>query len=102
MFVVDLIERVASDLLGAVSKHCLEVAFVVLADILPLLQLSGDLKKFLDQFGLLRFKLTNADLSADFEEFHDVRSVSLDGLDSHVIVHSLLHKSRISKGFALL
>ena len=43
MVVVDLVERVAADLLGSISEHALELVFVVLADVLPFFELSGDL-----------------------------------------------------------
>ena len=48
LVVIDLVERVGRDLLGAVCEDALELGLIILADILTLLQLPSNLQKLLD------------------------------------------------------
>ena len=48
LVVIDLVERVGRDLLGAVREDALELGLIILADILTLLQLPSNLQKLLD------------------------------------------------------
>ena len=49
LVVIDLVEGVVRDLLRAIREDAIELGFIVLADILALLQLPSNLQKLLDQ-----------------------------------------------------
>ena len=102
LVIVDLVERVTADLLGTIREYALKLVFVVLADVLTLLEFTGDFKEFLHKFGLRELDFANANLATDLEQLHNVRRISLDRLDAHVIVHPLFHEGGVCEGLALL
>ena len=69
---------------------------------LSLLELPRYLIQLLSKLCDLDINLKIPDLLADLKKFHDVARVSLDSLDSHVIVHAFLHESSVREGLGIV
>ena len=102
LFVIKLVEWIPCHLLWAICEYAFEFVLVVLANVLALLLLTSDLEQFLDELRLADFQLANAYLSTNLQKLHDVRCISLNRFDPHVVVHSLFHECGISECFAFL
>ena len=89
-------------MLWAIREYAFEFVLVVLANVLALLLLTSDLEQFLDELRLADFQLANAYLSTNLQKLHDVRCISLNCFDPHVVVHSLFHECGICECFAFL
>jgi hypothetical protein len=73
-----------------------------LAEVLPFLKLSCDLIYFLCQLCYLDIDFEVANLLADFKQLDDVASVPLNGLDPHVVVHTLFHKGSVGECLGII
>ncbi len=97
-----IVERVLLGIGRSICEYIFILVFVCLVKVFSLLQLSGDLKQLLRGFSNLDIYLEVSDLLAYFEELNYVGSVPLDSFDSHIIVHTLLHKSSICECFGII
>jgi len=85
-----------------ICKHTLKLLLISLVQVLSLLKFPQDFIEFLSQFGDSKVNFKRFDLFADLNQFDDIGCVSLDGFDSHIIVHSLLHEGGICKRLRIL
>jgi uncharacterized membrane protein len=97
LIIIYFIEGISRVFLRPVSPHWFKVFLILLINILALLQFTSNLKEFLNELGSLDINFANTNFSTDLQKLHYVRSITLNGLDSHVIVHPLFHKSRLCK-----
>ena len=102
LFVIELVEWIPCHLLWTIGEYAVEFVLVVLANVLALFLLTSDLEQFLDELRLADFQLANAYLSTNLQKLHDVRCISLNRFDPHVVVHSLFHERGIGECFAFL
>ena len=49
LVIVDLVKRIPGNLLGSISEDALKLIFIVLVDVLALLELASDLKQLFNQ-----------------------------------------------------
>lgn len=73
-----------------------------MSQVLTLFELTGDLVQLLCKLSHLYIDLEVPDLLAHLQKLHDVRRVPLDGLDSHVVVHALLHEGSVRKSLSII
>ena len=52
---------------------------------------------------LFEYEIDNSFFEAfDFDEFHDIGGVSLNGFDSHVVVHTFFHEGSFREVFGVV
>jgi hypothetical protein len=69
---------------------------------LALFKLSLDLIQLPSKLRYMYINFEISNFATDFEKLHNVGSIPLDGFNSHVVVHSLLHKRSFSKVFGII
>ena len=102
LFVIKLVKWIPCHLLWAIGENTVKFVLVVLANVLALFLFTSDLEQFLDELRLADFQLANAYLPTNLQKLHDVRCISLNRFDPHIVVHSLFHECGIGECFAFL
>lgn len=83
-------------------KHRLKALFVTQVQVLAFFDLSAYLVEFFGELCDLDVDLEVPYFLAGLEQLHDVGGIALDSLDSHVVVHALLHEGGVCEGLGVV